>query len=192
RPRPHLRRSCRPDAAGFACASQQRRERLGERACAPASHVAAGGHEASRCSVRRRPDQAHQNRPHCCLRIDAGADGKCHELAQSLSTLLARATRSPCRIRGERVMSAQPKVAAKPSLTLKRRLNAAPEKVYAAWTDPEKIVKWFGPDAGAVKSAVLDVRNGGRYSIVFSTENGEEHHVSGIYREVIPDERLNF
>jgi uncharacterized protein YndB with AHSA1/START domain len=89
-------------------------------------------------------------------------------------------------------MSAQPKVAAKPSLTLKRRLNAAPEKVYAAWTDPAKIVKWFGPDAGAVKSAVLDVRNGGRYSIVFSTENGEEHHVSGVYREVIPDEMLNF
>ena len=89
-------------------------------------------------------------------------------------------------------MSAQPKVAAKPSLTLKRRLNAAPEKVYAAWTDPAKIVKWFRPDAGAVKSAVLDVRNGGRYSIVFSTEDGEEHHVSGVYREEIPDERLNF
>jgi len=53
-------------------------------------------------------------------------------------------------------------------------------------------VKWFGPDAGAVKSAVLDVRNGGRYSIVFSTANGEEHHVSGVYREVIPDEMLNF
>jgi uncharacterized protein YndB with AHSA1/START domain len=52
-------------------------------------------------------------------------------------------------------------------------------------------VKWFGPDAGAVKSAVLDVRNGGRYSIVFSTENGEEHYVSGVYREVIPDEMHN-
>ena len=89
-------------------------------------------------------------------------------------------------------MSAQPKVAIKPSLTLKRRLNAPPEKVYAAWTDPEKIVKWFGPDAGPVKSAVLDVRNGGRYAIVFSTEDGEEHHVSGVYREVIPDEKLNF
>ena len=50
------------------------------------------------------------------------------------------------------VMSAQPKVAIKPSLTLKRRLNAAPEKVFAAWTDPEKIVKWFGPDAGRVKT----------------------------------------
>ena len=34
---------------------------------------------------------------------------------------------------------------ASPSLTLKRRLNAPPAKVWAAWTDPEKIVHWFGP-----------------------------------------------
>ena len=32
---------------------------------------------------------------------------------------------------------AQP-VAVKPSLTLKRRINAAPEKVYAAWTQSER------------------------------------------------------
>ena len=32
----------------------------------------------------------------------------------------------------------------KPSLTFKRRLNAAPEKVYAAWTDPQKLIQWFG------------------------------------------------
>jgi uncharacterized protein YndB with AHSA1/START domain len=89
-------------------------------------------------------------------------------------------------------MSAQPKVAIKPSLTLKRRLAAAPEKVYAAWTDPEKIVRWFGPDSGPVKSASLDVRDGGRYAIEFSTEDGEEHHVSGIYREVLPNEKLVF
>ena len=89
-------------------------------------------------------------------------------------------------------MSAEPKVIQKPSLTLKRRLNAAPQKVYAAWTDPEKILKWFGPDAGPVKSAKLDVRQGGGYAITFFTEDGEEHHVSGIYREVVPDEKLVF
>jgi uncharacterized protein YndB with AHSA1/START domain len=89
-------------------------------------------------------------------------------------------------------MSAQPKVAEKPSLTIKRHLTAAPKKVYEAWTDPEKIVKWFGPDAGQVKSAHLDVRAGGRYAIVFCTEDGEEHHVSGIYREVEPNRKLVF
>jgi uncharacterized protein YndB with AHSA1/START domain len=88
--------------------------------------------------------------------------------------------------------STQPAAAVKPSLTLKRRLNARPEKVYAAWTDPAQIVKWFGPDSGAVTKADVDLRVGGRYAIQFSTEDGEEHNVSGLYREVAPNERLQF
>ena len=89
-------------------------------------------------------------------------------------------------------MSAQPQVAEKPSLTLKRHLDVAPEKVYEAWTDPEKIVKWFGPDAGPVTSAKCDVREGGGYAVTFFTEDGEEHHVSGVYREVEPNRKLVF
>ena len=89
-------------------------------------------------------------------------------------------------------MPAQASLAVKPSLTLKRRLNAAPEKVYAAWTEPENLLKWFGPDSGPVKTAELDVRTGGRYAIAFQTEDGEEHHVSGVYREVTPYEKLAF
>ena len=89
-------------------------------------------------------------------------------------------------------MSGTPAFAIKPSLTLKRRLNAPPEKVYAAWTDPEKIARWFGPDSGPVDHAETDVRVGGRYTVIFHTEDGEEHHVSGVYREVVPNEKLVF
>jgi uncharacterized protein YndB with AHSA1/START domain len=89
-------------------------------------------------------------------------------------------------------MSVQPAVAPRPSLTLKRRLNAPPEKVFAAWTEPEKIVKWFGPDAGPVKQASADVRVGGRYAVEFSTEDAEQHHVSGVYREVVSNHKLVF
>jgi len=88
--------------------------------------------------------------------------------------------------------AAAPKQAVKPSLTLKRRLDAAPEKVYAAWTKPEHLTRWFGPDSGAVQSAQTDVRVGGRYAIAFNTEDGEEHHVSGTYKEVEPNRKLAF
>ena len=88
--------------------------------------------------------------------------------------------------------SRSPAVAEKPSLTLKRRLNAAPEKVYAAWTDPQRLTRWFGPDSGAVTRAETDLRVGGRFRVVFHTEDGEEHDVSGVYREVVPNERLVF
>ena len=38
--------------------------------------------------------------------------------------------------------------AVKPSLTIKRRFNAPPAKVFAAWTDPEKVKRWMGPGDG--------------------------------------------
>jgi uncharacterized protein YndB with AHSA1/START domain len=82
----------------------------------------------------------------------------------------------------------------KPSLTLKRRLKASPEQVFAAWTDPEKIVHWFGPAetiAGSVR-AEMDVRAGGRYRLRFKTDDGESHEVGGVYREVVPSSRLVF
>jgi uncharacterized protein YndB with AHSA1/START domain len=82
----------------------------------------------------------------------------------------------------------------RPSITLKRRLNASPAKVYAAWTDPEKIVRWFGPAqviAGSVR-ADIDARIAGRYRISFDMEDGEHHEVGGVYREMVPNQRLTF
>ena len=78
------------------------------------------------------------------------------------------------------------------SLTFKRRLKASPQKVYAAWTDPEQIVRWFGrADARAeTMRAEIDLRVGGRYRISFSVPAGEYYEVGGVYREVIPNERL--
>ena len=35
-------------------------------------------------------------------------------------------------------------MATKPSLVLKRRIKAAPEKVYEAWTKPEQMTHWWG------------------------------------------------
>lgn len=89
-------------------------------------------------------------------------------------------------------MATNPSLATKPSLTLKRRLNAPPAKVYAAWTDPAKIMKWFGPANVTVEHAEADARVGGRYRIVARDDSGEQHGVGGIYREVVPNEKLVF
>jgi uncharacterized protein YndB with AHSA1/START domain len=89
-------------------------------------------------------------------------------------------------------MSTNPSVAAKPSLTLKRRLNAPLAQVYAAWTQPEKIARWFGPAGTETVRAEADVRVGGRFHIVMDQRDGDVHDVSGVYREVMPDEKLVF
>jgi uncharacterized protein YndB with AHSA1/START domain len=80
----------------------------------------------------------------------------------------------------------------RPSLTLVRRIKAPPAKVFAAFVEPEKILRWWGPDAGPTLSAETDVRPGGRFRVVFRTLDGEEHENRGAYLEVVPDEKLVF
>jgi uncharacterized protein YndB with AHSA1/START domain len=82
--------------------------------------------------------------------------------------------------------------ATKPSLTLKRRLKAPPAKVFAAWIDPDKVMRWMGPGATKAVSAECDVRVGGRYHWVMRNPAGEEYDVGGVYREIVPNEKLVF
>lgn len=79
----------------------------------------------------------------------------------------------------------------KPSISIVRKFKAAPEKVWRAWTDPQTLKQWMAPsDAFAVLLAEADVRVGGRYRIVMKSPEGEEHDVSGVYREVTLNRKL--
>ena len=80
--------------------------------------------------------------------------------------------------------------ATKPSLTLKRRFKAPPAKVFAAWTEPEKIKRWFGPAGAVCTHAEFDLRVGGKFTIVATGAGGETHQVLGVMREVVPGARL--
>lgn len=78
-----------------------------------------------------------------------------------------------------------------PSLTIKRRFSASPAKVFAAWTDPEKMSRWMGPPDVVRVIAESDLRVGGGYRIQMIMTN-DVHDVSGVYREVVPNEKLVF
>jgi len=79
-----------------------------------------------------------------------------------------------------------------PSVTLVRRIKAPPARVWAAITQPEQMIRWWGPDAGPTLDVVADVRPGGRFSVVFRLLNGQEHNPTGIYQEVVPEKKLAF
>jgi uncharacterized protein YndB with AHSA1/START domain len=89
---------------------------------------------------------------------------------------------------------AQPAAATrpKPSLTITRRLSASPERCFRAWTDPQALKQWFGPGDIEVLQAETDPRVGGRYRILARSPSGEEHDVSGEFREVVPNRKLVF
>lgn len=78
-------------------------------------------------------------------------------------------------------------------LRLTRRFTATADRLWRAWTDPQALMKWFGP-AGTqrVLQADTDVRVGGAYQVGFVTEDGQAHYASGEYQEVEPQRRLVF
>lgn len=81
--------------------------------------------------------------------------------------------------------------AVKPSLTISRRFGAAPARVYAAWTEPAQIARWFGPGKIDIVEAVFEARVGGRFFVHGrSPETGEDHRVSGIVKEAVPNKKV--
>lgn len=90
-------------------------------------------------------------------------------------------------------MGAQSTVATEPSdrvLVITRTFDAPRTLVFKAWTDPEHMRQWFGPKDFSVMSCDMDVRTGGSFRIHSRSAEGSDHYLQGVYREVIPPERL--
>jgi uncharacterized protein YndB with AHSA1/START domain len=77
-----------------------------------------------------------------------------------------------------------------PALYLTRVVPASRERVFAAWTTPDAVKAWFGPGDCEVIDAQIDLRIGGKYSIMLSTERMGQCSVRGQYKEVQPPEKL--
>ena len=55
----------------------------------------------------------------------------------------------------------------KPSLTLERRFKASPAQLFQAWTQPEKMIRWWGVTGHAnTPIAKAELRVGGRFNVV--------------------------
>ena len=77
-------------------------------------------------------------------------------------------------------------------VSIERLTPAPPQKVFELWTDPEKLVKWWGPDGFAIPAHALDVRPGGNLRTMMKSPDGSLFTVSGRYRTIDPPRRLVF
>ncbi len=77
-------------------------------------------------------------------------------------------------------------------LRIERRISAAPADVFDAWTVPERLASWWGPDGVTIPEYEIDSREGGHWRTVMQNSDGTRYIVSGIYREVKRPERLVF
>jgi uncharacterized protein YndB with AHSA1/START domain len=74
-------------------------------------------------------------------------------------------------------------------LVIERTFDAPRSLVFKAWTESEHMARWFGPRGFTSTILKNDLRPGGAYRIHMLGPDGD-HWTQGVYREVVPPERL--
>jgi uncharacterized protein YndB with AHSA1/START domain len=72
------------------------------------------------------------------------------------------------------------------------RVLAAPRTlVFDAFTKPELVRQWLlGPDGWSMPVCEIDLRVGGSYRYVWRHANGNQMGMGGVFREIVPPERI--
>ncbi|OYW31511.1 MAG: hypothetical protein B7Z47_00870 [Chthoniobacter sp. 12-60-6] len=76
------------------------------------------------------------------------------------------------------------------ALQIIRMINAPRERVYAAWTDADLAIQWWGPDGCVTEELILEAWRGGRFRWLLRTAEGEKVNIQGKYRVVHPPEKI--
>jgi uncharacterized protein YndB with AHSA1/START domain len=77
-------------------------------------------------------------------------------------------------------------------LVLERTISVPPEKVWAAWTQPELLMQWFTPAPWKTVAVDNDLRPGGRCITTMESPEGERYPNAGCYLQVEPNRLLVF
>ena len=76
------------------------------------------------------------------------------------------------------------------------RVFAAPiELVWKAWTEPEYVMRWWGPDYFTSPSAENDFREGGTSLVCMRAPKefgGQDMYSTWVYQQIVPMERIEF
>ena len=78
------------------------------------------------------------------------------------------------------------------TLEMKRVLPAAPSVVFAAFSDPNELAKWWGPAGFSTPSLEFEPRVGESYRIKMQPPEGDPFSLTGEFREVDPPARLAY
>jgi len=71
-----------------------------------------------------------------------------------------------------------------------RIFDAPRALVWKAWTEPERMKRWWGPKGFTSPFCKIDPRVGGVYLNSIRAPDGKDYWSTGVYREIIPMERI--
>jgi uncharacterized protein YndB with AHSA1/START domain len=94
-------------------------------------------------------------------------------------------------IEKEKPMPKTKRSTAHATFIIERSYDAAPARVFAAFSDPKSKAQWFvGPDEWDKSNHKLDFRVGGEESVSGGPPGGPVHYYRATLQDIVPDERI--
>ena len=81
---------------------------------------------------------------------------------------------------------------AKKDIVVTRVFDAPVELVWKAWTDPQHVMRWWGPIGFTSPTCEMDVRVGGTSLVCMRSPEGQDLYLTWAYREIDPMRRIEF
>ncbi|MCR8557631.1 SRPBCC domain-containing protein [Mucilaginibacter sp. BJC16-A38] len=75
-------------------------------------------------------------------------------------------------------------------LHITRTLNAPVELVWEAWSKPEHIANWWGPNDFTTTISTMDMVPGGEWNLVMHGPDGKDYINKSIFKEIIPLKKI--
>lgn len=77
-------------------------------------------------------------------------------------------------------------------LVVSRVIDAPRSLVFKAWTQPEHVACWWGPQGFTTIGCQMDIRVGGAYRFGMRSPDGTDYWKVGVFREIVEPERIVF
>ena len=75
-------------------------------------------------------------------------------------------------------------------IVITRIFDATPEELFRAWTDPERLIRWWAPKGFTTPHCRVDLCVGGSFHYCMRSPEGKDYWGIGVYREIVAPERI--
>ena len=80
----------------------------------------------------------------------------------------------------------------KRDLIITRVFDVPIEQVWKAWSDPEYVMQWWGPDGFTSPLASMNFREGGTSLVCMSSPEYGDHYSTWHYEKIVPMQRIEY
>ena len=77
-----------------------------------------------------------------------------------------------------------------PTISMEREFAAPPSVLFRAFTDPDVLKVWYGPNGFTMTAIAMDFRVGGQFRFTMHGPDGTDYPNRMTYREIVPSQRL--